>query len=81
MRQTPSAFSGVSTGDSYIASYSGMKDVSAFKSLPGNPDFFRVMASRYPIYLRQQTQGPSHIPFAEGSVLLRCLWKVGLPLQ
>ena len=33
------------------------------------------------IHLSQQTQGPSHIPIAEGSLLLRCLWKVGIPLQ
>ena len=26
-------------------------------------------------------QSPSHIPIAEGRLLLRCLWKVGLPLQ
>ena len=24
---------------------------------------------------------PSHIPIAEGNLLLRCLWKVGSPLQ
>ena len=33
------------------------------------------------IPLRQKNQGPSHIPIAEGSLLLRCLWKAGLPLQ
>ena len=33
------------------------------------------------IPLRQQIQGPSHIPIAEGSLLLRCLWNVGLTLQ
>ena len=33
------------------------------------------------IPLRQQNQGPSHIPIAEGRLLLRCLWKVGIPLQ
>ena len=31
--------------------------------------------------MRQKTQGPSHIPIAEGKLLLRCLWKFGLPLQ
>ena len=30
--------------------------------------------------MRQKTQGASHIPIAEGRLLLRCLWKVGLPL-
>ena len=34
-----------------------------------------------PFPLRQQTQVPSHIRIAEGSLLLRCLWKVGLPRQ
>ena len=81
MRQARSAFSRVSTRDSYIASSCVMKDKPAFKALQGNPTFVRVRASRYPLYLRQQTQGPSHIPIAEGRVLLRCLWKVGLPLQ
>ena len=33
------------------------------------------------IPLRQQIQGPSHIPIAEGSLLLRCLWNVVLTLQ
>ena len=33
------------------------------------------------IPLRQQIQGPSHLPIAEGSLLLEDLWKVGLPLQ
>ena len=31
--------------------------------------------------MRQQNQGPSPIHIAEGRVLLRCLWKVGLPRQ
>ena len=80
MRQAPRAFSRVFTGDSYIASSCVMKDEPAFKPLQGNPTF-RVRASRYPLYLRQQTHGPSHIPIAEARVLLRGLWKVGLPLQ
>ena len=75
------AFSRVSTGDSNIASSYEMKDEPAFKPLPGNLAIFRVRASRCPFHLRQQTQGPSHIPTAEGSLLLRCLWKVGIPLQ
>ena len=81
MRRAPRAFSSVSTGDSYIASSCAMKDEPAFKPLQGNPTFFRVRASWYPLYLRQQTQGPYHIPIAEGMVPYRCLWKVGLPLQ
>ena len=71
----------VSTGDSDILSSFEMLDEPAFKPLQLNPAFFPVRASRYPLYLRQQTQGPSHIPIAEGRVLLRCWWKVGLPIQ
>ena len=79
-RKGTTAFSRVSRGDSDISSSCEMKDEPAFKSLRGNPAFFRVRASQCPFHLRQQTQGPFHIPIAEGSLLLRCLWKVGLPL-
>ena len=58
-----------------------MKDEPAFKPLQGNAAFFQVTASWGPFHLRQKTQGPSHIPIAKGKLLLRCLWKVGLPLQ
>ena len=58
-----------------------MKDEPAFKPLQGNPTFLGDRASQYPLYLRQQTQGPSHISIAEGRVLLWCFWKVGLLLQ
>ena len=70
------AFSSVSTGDSDIPSSCEMKDEPTFKPLEGNPAFFRVRASRCPFHLRQQTQCPSHIPIAEGSLLLRGLWKM-----
>ena len=76
MRWGPRAFSSVSTGDSDIPSSCEMKDEPAFKPLQGNLAFFQVRASWCPFHLRQQTQGPSHIPTAEGSLLLRCLWKV-----
>ena len=33
------------------------------------------------IPLESANAGSSHIPIAEGSILVRCLWKVGLPLQ
>ena len=79
MRWGPRAFSRVSTGDSDIPSSGEMKDEPAFKPLQENLAFFRVRASRCPFHLRQQIQGPSHIPTAEGSLLLRCLWKIGLP--
>ena len=58
-----------------------MKDEPVFKPLQGNPAFFRVRESRCPFHLRQQTQGPSQIPIAEGCLDLRSLWKVGLPLK
>ena len=80
-RQGIRVFSWVSTGDSDIPSSCEMKDESAFKPLQGNLTFFLVRASWYPLHLRQQIQGPSHIPIAEGSLLLRYLWKVGIPLQ
>ena len=40
MRRTPTAFSGVSTGDSDMASSCEMKDEPEFKSLQGNRAFF-----------------------------------------
>ena len=80
MRRGPRAFSRVSTGNSDIPSSCEMKDEPAFKPLLGNPGFFRVRTSWCPFHLRQQTQGSFHIPTAEGSLLLRCFWKVGLAL-
>ena len=74
-------FSRVSTGDSDIPSSCEIKDEPEFKPLHGNPTLFPVRASWYPLHLRQQTQDPSHIPIAEGRLLLRCLWKVGLRVQ
>ena len=81
MRRRPRSFSRVSRGDSDIHSSCEMKDEPEFKPLQGNPTFIRVRASRGPFHLRQKTQGPAHIPIPEGKFLLRCLWKVGLPLQ
>ena len=75
------AFSRVSTGDSVIPSSCEMKYEPAFKPLQGTRAFFIVRASRGPFHLRQKTQIPTHIPISEGILLLRCLWKVGLPLQ
>ena len=80
-RRGPRAFSRVSTVDSDVPSTCEMKDEPPFKPLKGNPAFFRVRALRCPFQLRQQTQGPSHIPIAERSLLLNCLWKVGIPLE
>ena len=75
------AFSKVSTGESDIPSSCEMKDEPAFKALQGKPAFFGVRASRGPLYLRQKTQRRSPINISEGTLLLRCLWKAGLPVQ
>ena len=80
-RRGSRAFSSVSTGDSDIPSSCRMKDEPAFKPLQEVLTLFRVRASRYPFHLRQQTKGPSHIPIAEGRILLKCLWKVSIHLQ
>ena len=81
IRWTPTAFSRVSSGYSDMPSSCEMKHEPEFKSLQGNLAFFWVRVSRDPFHLRQKTQGPSQIPVAEGKLLLRCLWKVGSPLQ
>ena len=81
MRRTPTAFSRFSTGDSDMPSSCEMKDETEFKPLEEKQVFFCVRASRSPFHLRQKAQGPSHIPTAEGKLLLRCLWKFGSPLQ
>ena len=71
MRRGTRAFYRVSTGDSGIPSSCEMTVEPAFKSLQGNQALFRVRAPRCPLHLRQQTQGPSHIPIADRSLLLR----------
>ena len=81
MTLTPTAFSRVSTWDSGMSSCCEMKDKPEFTPLQGNRAFFGVRAYRGPFHLRQKTQGPSHLATAEGKRLLRCLWKVGSPLQ
>ena len=81
MRHGTRVFSSVFTEDSDIPSSFEMKDELAFKPLQGNLTLFLVRESWYPLHLRQQTQGPSHILTAEGRLLLRYLWKVGLPVQ
>ena len=81
VRRGTRVFSSVSNEDSDIPSSCEMKDEPAFKPLQANPTLFLVRESRYPLHLRQQTQGPYHIPIAEGRLLLSCLWKVGLPVQ
>ena len=81
MRRRPTAFSRFSTEDSDIPSSCEIKSEPAFNPLQGYPTLFPISESRYPLHLRQQNQAPSHIPIAEGRLLLRCLWKVGLPVQ
>ena len=78
MRLEPTAFSRDCPEDSDIPLSCEMQDEPAFKKLQGNPTFFRVRESRYPLHVRQQIQGPSHIPIALGNLLLRCMWEGGL---
>ena len=80
MRLGPMAFSRECTEYSHNPLSCEMKDEPAFKPLQGNMSFFRVRESRYPLHMRQQIQGPSHMPIAEGRLLLRCLWEGGLLL-
>ena len=80
MRLGPRDFSRDCTEYSDIPLYCEMNHEPAFKPLQGNPTFFRVRESRYPLHLRQQIQGPSDIPIAEGRLLLKCLSGGGLPL-
>ena len=80
MRLGPRAFFRDRTEDSDIPLSCEMKDEPAFKPLQGNPTFFPVRESRYILHVRQQIQGPSHIPTPDGRLLLRCLWEDGLPL-
>ena len=75
------AFSRVSIEESDMPSSCEMKDEPDFKPLQGNRAFILIRASLGPFHLRQKTQGSSHIPTAEGKLLLRCLWKFGSPLQ
>ena len=51
------------------------------KALQGNLDFFLIRASLGPFRLKHKTQGPSHIHIPMGKLLLRRLWKDGLPLH
>ena len=81
MRLGPRSFSRVSTGDSDIPSSREMKDDPAIKALQGNTAFFPGRASQCPFRLRLQSQSPSHIPIGERSILLMCLWKVGITLE
>ena len=81
MRRGNRVFSRVSTEDSDIPSSGDMKDEPAFKPLQVDPSLFLVTESRYLLNLSQKNQGPSHIPIAQGRLLLRCLLKVALNIQ
>ena len=80
MMWTPRAFCRVFTVDSDILSSCDMNDEPALNlwreirplSTQGIPGSFSLEA---------ENQGPSHIYIPLGKLLLRCLWKVGLPLQ
>ena len=80
MRLGPRAFSRDCTEDSDINLSYEVKDEPEFNPLQGNPTLFRVRESRYPRRVRQQIQGPSHKPIADGRLLLRCLWEGVLSL-
>ena len=81
MRRGPRACSRECTEESDIPLSCEIEDEPAFRSLQGNMTFILVMESQYSLHFRQQSQGPSHIPIAEGRFLLRSLWKFGLCLQ
>ena len=80
MRWGTKALSRVSTGHSDTPSCCERKHGLAFESLQGNQALPRVRKTRCPFHLSQQTQGTSHIPITERSLLFRCLWKIGIPL-
>ena len=81
MRRGTRVSSRIPTQDSDFPSSCQMKDEPAFKPIQGYQTLFLVRESRYPLHLRQKTQGPSHILIAEGRLLLRYLFKVGLTVQ
>ena len=81
MRQGPRALSRFSISDSDIHISCEEKDKPAFEPLQGNPAFSRDSPSRCPLPMQKQNLGPTHIHIAERILLLRCLWKVGIPLE
>ena len=78
MRRGTRVSSMISTQDSDIPSSCDMKHEPKFKPLQGNPTLFLVRESRYPLHLKQKTQGHTHTLIDEGRLILRCLFKVGL---
>ena len=47
----------------------------------GKSDVFSSQGISVSIPHEAANPGPSHIPTAERKLFLRCLWKVGIPLQ
>ena len=81
MNQGPRAFSRFPIADSDIHISCEENDEPAFEPLLGNPASFQVSTSWGPFPLRKQSPCPTHIPIAERILLLRCFWKVGIPLE
>ena len=81
MRQVSRAISGFSIGESDSNISCEEKDKPAFEPLQGNPAFSRDSPSRCPLPMQKQNLGPTHIHIAERILLLRCLFKVGIPLE
>ena len=58
MRLGARAYSRDYTEDSDMPLSGEMKDEPVFKPLQGNPTFFRVRESRYPLHVRQKFRVP-----------------------
>ena len=80
MRQGPWAFSRISTLESDIHISCEEKNQPAFEPLQGTPAFFPVSTSHCPFPIQKQTLGPTHIHIGDRILLLKCLWKVCMPL-
>ena len=76
MRLGPRAFCRDCAEDLDIPLSCEMKDEPVFKPLQGNPTFFQVRESWYPLHMTQQIQGLSHIPIPVVRLLLGACGKV-----
>ena len=81
MRLRARAFSRFCIVDSNIHISCEEKDEPAFEPLQSNLAFFRVSTSPCPFPIRKHTLGPTHLRITERILLLRYLWKVGIPLE
>ena len=77
MRLGPRNFSRDCTEDSDMPLSGEMKDEPAFKPLQGNPTFFRVRESRYPLHLWEQIQ----VSIKHTEVPNMFDWEHGIALQ